>query len=283
MLKPIYKFPYSHKALDFKNVMIVPKKGGNLQSEDISLKKELIFKTTEKNIYWEGIPLIFNNSNLKTFNVIKSHGYISCFSKYVNKRWNETLDLPLEDLKNTNHYILSTSVNQIECNQAILLLNHLRYENIKVKFLYINAQNGYTNLLRDTCEMFRNLYPDLVIIAGNVVTPDCIYDLIKIHGANIVSIGNEGYLDHGVGYPHLSAVIDCSVAAHEAGGFTISNNKTKVNRDIVKAFAGGADFVKCENLFNENLNINKSLIAGCELTNARNLEEFYLNSEFVKI
>jgi hypothetical protein len=77
-----------YKAFDFKNVMIVPKKGTVLNQE-VTLKKEITFKLKEKNRSWSGIPIIFNNSNLKTFNVIKSYGYISCFSKYVNKKLNE--------------------------------------------------------------------------------------------------------------------------------------------------------------------------------------------------
>jgi GMP reductase len=47
----------------------------------------------------------------------------------------------------------------------------------------------------------------------------------------------------GVGYPQLSAIIECSDAAHGLGGQIISDGGCKVPGDVVKAFGGGADFV----------------------------------------
>lgn len=47
----------------------------------------------------------------------------------------------------------------------------------------------------------------------------------------------------GVGMPQLSAVIECADAAHGLSGHIISDGGCVVPGDIVKAFAGGADFV----------------------------------------
>jgi len=47
----------------------------------------------------------------------------------------------------------------------------------------------------------------------------------------------------GVGYPQLSAVIECADAAHGLGAHIISDGGCTVPGDIAKAFGGGADFV----------------------------------------
>ena len=47
----------------------------------------------------------------------------------------------------------------------------------------------------------------------------------------------------GVGCPQLSAVMECSDAAHGIGGHIISDGGIQVVGDISKAFGGGADFV----------------------------------------
>lgn len=77
-----------------------------------------------------------------------------------------------------------------------------------------------------------------------------IYDLEinKDHSYNVngTIVHNSGCLTSdvtGIGYPQLSAVIDCADAAHGLGGHIISDGGCKKFGDIIKAFAGGADFV----------------------------------------
>ena len=47
----------------------------------------------------------------------------------------------------------------------------------------------------------------------------------------------------GVGYPQLSAIIECADAAHGLGGQIISDGGCTIPGDVSKAFGGGADFV----------------------------------------
>jgi len=46
-----------------------------------------------------------------------------------------------------------------------------------------------------------------------------------------------------VGYPQLSAVIECADAAHGLGGHIIADGGCTCPGDVAKAFAGGADYV----------------------------------------
>ena len=92
------------------------------------------------------------------------------------------------------------------------------------------------------------MYPHIVIIAGNVVTADQTQELI-LNGADIVKVGiGPGSvcttrIKTGVGYPQLSAVIECADAAHGLDGHIIADGGCTCPGDVAKAFAGGADFV----------------------------------------
>jgi GMP reductase len=92
------------------------------------------------------------------------------------------------------------------------------------------------------------LYPNIVIIAGNVVTGEMTEELI-LSGADIVKVGiGPGSvcttrIQTGVGYPQLSAVIECADAAHGLGGHIIADGGCTTPGDVAKAFAAGADFV----------------------------------------
>ena len=72
---------------------------------------------------------------------------------------------------------------------------------------------------------------------------------LLLSGADIVKVGiGPGSVcttrvKTGVGYPQLSAIIECADAAHGLGGHIISDGGCKVPGDVVKAFGGGADFV----------------------------------------
>ncbi len=97
-------------------------------------------------------------------------------------------------------------------------------------------------------ERVRAAFPDKVISAGNVVTGDMCEELI-LAGADIVKVGiGPGSVcttrvKTGVGYPQLSAIIECADAAHGLGGTIIGDGGCSCAGDVSKAFGGGADFV----------------------------------------
>ena len=124
------------------------------------------------------------------------------------------------------------------------------YEQVgdKLKYICIDVANGYSERFCDFVRRFRQCYSNLVIIAGNVVTADQTQELI-LNGADIVKVGiGPGSvcttrIQTGVGYPQLSAVIECADAAHGLGGHIIADGGCTCPGDVAKAFAGGADFV----------------------------------------
>ena len=116
------------------------------------------------------------------------------------------------------------------------------------KFICIDVANGYSEHFTNFVKSVRDKYPTKTIIAGNVVTADMTQELV-LSGADIVKVGiGPGSvcttrIQTGVGYPQLSAVIECADAAHGLGAHVIADGGCTCPGDVAKAFGGGADFV----------------------------------------
>ena len=242
--------------LDFKDVLIVPNKTSIKSRKDVSLTRTINFNNN--NISWTGTPIIASNmdtvSGIESFNVLRQYDYITCFPKSYNKNLLHAPIIP-EELKYTNNYMLSCGVSDSEINMLCNIVDTLSFKGIAVKFICIDVANGYMTSLSDACLRLRETYPDIIIVAGNVVTPERTYELIKNAGVNIVKVGiGSGSvcttrLKAGVGYPQLSAVLECSDAARSANGYIISDGGIIHPCDVSKAFGAGADFVMCGSVF----------------------------------
>jgi GMP reductase len=113
----------------------------------------------------------------------------------------------------------------------------------------IDVANGYTEHFLDFVAKARyKYYQDDLIMAGNVATPNQAESLIMA-GADIVKVGiGPGSVCTtrkmaGVGYPQLSAVMECADAVHGIGGMICADGGCTDPGDVAKAFAAGADFV----------------------------------------
>lgn len=120
--------------------------------------------------------------------------------------------------------------------------------NRSIKYVCIDVANGYSEKFVDFVKHMRHTYSNLVIIAGNVVTGEMTEELI-LNGVDIVKVGiGPGSvcttrIKTGVGYPQLSAIIECADAAHGLGGHIIADGGCTSPGDVAKAFGAGADFV----------------------------------------
>lgn len=240
--------------VDFKDVLIVPKKTSIKSRKDVSLRRKIQFKSGKT---WNGVPIISSNmdsvTNFETCKVLAEHDYISCFPKHMNEGILCTEFLERE-LWRPDTYMLSCGTSNKDVTQLIRVVFKLYTLDVEVTFVCVDVANGYTNELNDACMRIRDHFPDIVLVAGNVVTPGAVMELVE-SGVDIVKVGIgsgsvcETRLKTGVGYPQLSAVIECSQAAHSAGGYIISDGGITHPCDIVKAFGAGADFVMCGSMF----------------------------------
>jgi GMP reductase len=127
-------------------------------------------------------------------------------------------------------------------------LKVMELSNGVIKYVCVDVANGYSTRFAEVIRTIRAQFDDVVIIAGNVVTGEMTEELI-LAGADIIKVGiGPGSvcttrIQTGVGYPQLSAVIECADAAHGLGGHIIADGGCTCPGDIAKAFAAGADFV----------------------------------------
>jgi GMP reductase len=117
-----------------------------------------------------------------------------------------------------------------------------------LRYVCVDVAYGYTEGFVRFVAKIRDRYPHLVIMAGNVVTGEMTEELI-LSGADIVKVGiGPGSVCTtrnmtGVGYPQLSAIIECADAAHGLEGHICADGGCATPGDVAKAFGGGADFV----------------------------------------
>lgn len=242
--------------LDFKDVLIRPKRSNLKSRSEVNLSREFIFKHVP-NYKWcnDTIPIMVSNMDTigcfpMAIEVMKL-GVFTCIHKYYNlSDWLEFIKHP--DLhKEWNKYIAISSGSKVEDLEKLdTILNMIP----DIQFICLDVANGYcTSFLKIVSEV-RAKYPSKIIIAGNVVTREMVEDLI-INGADIVKVGiGPGSvcttrIKTGVGYPQLSSIIECADAAHGLNAHIIADGGCTCSGDIVKAFSAGADFVMGGGIF----------------------------------
>tara|TARA_B100001996_G_scaffold241876_1_gene187118 strand:- start:1063 stop:2082 length:1020 start_codon:yes stop_codon:yes gene_type:complete len=229
--------------LDYSDVLIRPKRSTLTSRFDVEMYRTYTFYHSKKK--WTGVPIMAANMDtVGTFNMHKAlskHGMVTCIARHYNYDKENWWKLPFEKSTNTLCVMGGISEKDLEIQSQI-------YQNTRCAFLGLDVANGYTISFVDAVKKTRDMNPDATIIAGNVVTADMTQELI-LAGADIVKVGvGPGSvcttrIKTGIGYPQLSAVIECADAAHGLGGHIIADGGCSSSGDIVKAFAGGADFV----------------------------------------
>lgn len=231
--------------LGFKDVMIRPKRSTLQSRSQVNLVRE--FKFLHSPITWKGIPIMAANMDtVGTFDMAKAlskKGLFTAIHKHYSlEKWSTFLSTQSDDI--LNYLAVSTGVGKDDSQK----LKDIFQLNSDLKFICIDVANGYSEYFAEFVKRTRDTYPDKVIIAGNVVTGEMVEELL-LSGADIVKVGiGPGSVcttrvKTGVGYPQLSAIIECSDAAHGLGGQIVSDGGCSSPGDIAKAFGAGADFV----------------------------------------
>lgn len=238
--------------LGFKDVMIRPKRSILKSRSEVNLLRK--FKFLHGAADWEGVPVMAANmdtvgtfemaevlSQYQLFTTIHKHYSFDAWKNFVREQQNE----------NTLEYIaVSTGTSQADDEKLAKIMQEFP----DLRFICIDVANGYSEHFVKFVRMTREKYPEKVILAGNVVTGEMVEELL-LSGADVIKIGiGPGSvcttrIKTGVGYPQLSAIIECADAAHGLGGQIISDGGCKTPGDVAKAFGGGADFVMLGGMF----------------------------------
>eukprot|EP00920_Eleutheroschizon_duboscqi_P042455 GHVT01101382.1.p1 GENE.GHVT01101382.1~~GHVT01101382.1.p1 ORF type:complete len:414 (+),score=86.81 GHVT01101382.1:50-1291(+) len=230
--------------LDFKDVLIRPKRSTLRSRRELSLGRSFVFKHSKKT--FEGIPVVAANmdttgtfemakvlAEMKLFTAIHKHYSLAEWQKFASEVSAEVLKF----------ICVSTGISEADFEKLQKVLDLTG-----ISTLCVDVANGYSESFVEAVRKLRAAYPTHTILAGNVVTGEMTEELI-LSGADVVKVGiGPGSVCTtrkltGVGYPQLSAVIECSDAAHGLGGLVISDGGCTCAGDVAKAFGAGADFV----------------------------------------
>ena len=232
--------------LDFDDVLIRPKRSTLSSRRLVDLEREFNFRHSDET--WKGIPIIAANMDTTgTFEIaeaFKKNKMITAIHKFYSMdEWSQAIKSKQIDVE-----YCAVTFGVEEAENADDFFKYLKSEKInKPKFICLDVANGYTELFLDLVKRVRDKF-DNPLIAGNVVTGEMTEALI-LAGADIVKIGiGPGSVCTtrtvtGVGYPQLSAIIECADAAHGLRGHVISDGGCSTPGDVSKAFGAGADFV----------------------------------------
>lgn len=233
--------------LDYSDVLICPKRSTLSSRSDVELSRTFKFRNTGKT--WTGVAVMASNMDgVGTFSmakVLQKHQMMTVIRKhYTIEDWKANAD----DL-DWNHTVVCTGSNAIFDDHAddYKLLKQV-CSRWPVKHICIDVANGYQENFVEFVARIRKEFPNHTLMAGNVCTPEITEQLI-LSGADVVKIGIGPGSScttrtvTGVGYPQLSAVIECADIAHQHKGMIIADGGCTMPGDVVKAFGGGADFV----------------------------------------
>jgi GMP reductase len=233
--------------LNFSDVLIRPKRSTLSSRSQVSLERNFKFKHGNT---WTGIPIFASNMDTTgTFEMARElhkKKLITAIHKHYS----------LEDWKSISsedfleNISVSIGISEDDFAKAIEIFSICP----NIPFLMLDVANGYSEAFVSAVKRAREIFPDKIIVAGNIVTREMTEELI-IAGADLIKVGiGSGAacttrLVAGVGYPQLSAIIDCADAAHGLGGHIISDGGCKLPSDIAKAFGANADFVMLGGMF----------------------------------
>ncbi len=248
--------------LDYKDVLIRPKRSTLGSRKEVDVERGFTFRNYkyqghpkfENDRHWKGIPIMAANMDgVGTFEMADTLAKQKVFTCLV-KTYSVQQLVDYFDHEGTEDIPIGLRAENVAMSIGITDADHDKFRKVyeqvnnMLKYVCIDVANGYSERFASFVKQFRTLYPNLVIIAGNVVTGEMTEELI-LAGADIVKVGiGPGSvcttrIQTGVGYPQLSAVMECADAAHGLGGHVIADGGCTCPGDIAKAFAGNSDFV----------------------------------------
>ena len=235
--------------LNFDDVLMEPKRSTLSSRRDVDMTRKFKFRNSGK--IMEFTPIFASNMDgVGTFSmakVLQEHKMMTVITKSTTvDQWRQAVGTGLR-LQSVS---VCTGTNKMWDPEAE------DYRNMQdvlksfpdIKMITVDVANAYHQNFVDFIKMVRDEYPEKVIVAGNVVTPEMVEELI-INGADMVKIGiGPGSVCTtrtmtGVGVPQFSAIVECADAANGVDGHILADGGCVWPGDIAKAFGGGAHAV----------------------------------------
>jgi len=235
--------------LDFSDVLIRPKRSTLRSRSDVDVSRTYTFRNSKNT--WTGVPIIAANMDTTgTFEMALTFTEFGCVvaihKHYSVEEWVTFAEKHPKCLP----FVAVSAGSGKDFDKLCSILQKVP----KARMICLDVANGYSEHFVAFIKKVRDKFPEHTIIAGNVVTGEMTEQLI-LSGADIVKVGiGPGSVcttrkKTGVGYPQLSAVLECADAAHGLGGHIISDGGCTMPGDFAKAFGAGADFVMAGGMF----------------------------------
>jgi len=232
--------------LDFKDVLIRPKRSTLRSRADVDISREIHFRHSKRTFPDDMVPILAANMDtVGTFEmaaVLSSHKIITCIHKHYT--YDEWIQFASEKPDVLPYVVYSCGMNQDDEVKMKKVIDAVP----AINAICLDVANGYSEHFTKHVKEVREAFPEHIIMAGNVVTGEMVEQLL-LDGADIIKVGiGPGSVcttrkKAGVGYPQVSAVMECADAAHGLNGHIISDGGCTCPGDIAKAFGAGADFV----------------------------------------
>ena len=235
--------------LNFEDVLLQPKRSTLTSRRDVDMTRKFTFRNSQKVMNF--LPIFASNMDgVGTFSmakVLQEYKMMTVITKTTTpEQWKEAVGQGLR-LQSVS---VCTGTNKVFDEDA------QDYKNMQdilkmfpdIKMITIDVANAYHQNMVEFVARVRDEYPEKVIVAGNVVTPEMTEELI-INGADVVKIGiGPGSVCTtrtmtGVGVPQFSAILDCADAANGVDGHIMADGGCVHPGDIAKALGGGAHMV----------------------------------------
>uniref|UniRef100_A0A8C0IRH8 GMP reductase n=1 Tax=Chelonoidis abingdonii TaxID=106734 RepID=A0A8C0IRH8_CHEAB len=236
--------------LDFHDVLLRPKRSSLKSRAEVDLIRTFTFRNSKQT--YTGIPImVANMDTVGTFEMAKvmtKHAMFTAIQKHYSvEEWKLFAVNHPECLE---HVAVSSGSGKADLDRLTSILEAIPL----IKYICLDVANGYSEHFVEFVKTVRANFPNHTIMAGNVVTGEMVEELI-LSGADIIKVGiGPGSvcttrIKTGVGYPQLSAVIECADSAHGLKGHIISDGGCSCPGDVAKAFGAGADFVMLGGMF----------------------------------
>ena len=238
--------------LDFSDVLLMPKRSSLESRSQVSVTRQFTFK--HSSVPYNGTPIIVANMDhpgtMQMARALGDYGIAVALHKFYSA--DELVDYFTSPSANP-HTFYSMGIRDADLAKFYEVSSRMREAAGGLRYICVDVANGYSRRFVKFVEQLRG-ETSAVIMAGNVVTPDAVYDLLE-RGVDIVKIGiGPGSVCTtrkltGVGYPQLSAIMECQDAAHQVDGHICGDGGLVVPGDFAKGFAAGADFLMAGGIF----------------------------------
>ena len=230
--------------LDFQDVLIRPKRSTLTSRSEVDISREFVFR--HSGLRYHGVPIIAANMDtVGSFQMARALGKYQ-LATALHKHYEERELIGFfQPLPEASTVFYSMGITREDYEKFCRVKQEV---GDAIAYVCVDVANGYTKSFVDFLHGLREAHPRITIMAGNVVTGEMAEELI-LDGADIVKVGiGPGSVCTtrkmtGIGYPQLSAIIECADAAHGLGGLICADGGCTSPGDLAKAFGGGADFV----------------------------------------